>query len=208
MGQNEVKIEVDKDSISHDENLKLLAITEDPNPNKVFFFVKKLNPDIEKIVYNRNGDSGFDLRATETVIIQPGETVSIPVGLSFELPSGVEIQVRPRSGLSLKTKLRVVLGTVDSNYRGEVKVIMDNINYPQHEIINGNFTTKYTKMVMNLKNEYEVIEHSVPVGSYIIHKGERIAQAVLVPVYRGIAIYKTELSGTERGIKGFGSSGV
>lgn len=56
------------------------------------------------------GDAGFDLVAAEDVIIKPGETKVIPTGLAFEIPPGYEMQIRPRSGMSRKTKLRVVLG--------------------------------------------------------------------------------------------------
>lgn len=78
-------------------------------------------------VYATDGSAGFDLSAAEEVMIHPGRTVKIRTGLSFEIPEGYEGQVRPRSGLSYKTKLRVILGTIDSDYRGEVCVIVDNI---------------------------------------------------------------------------------
>jgi dUTP pyrophosphatase len=79
--------------------------------------------------YAHPGDSGFDLASVKDITIRPKETVLIPTGLSFEIPQGLEIQVRPRSGTSLKTPLRVVNspGTVDSSYTGEIKVIMQNI---------------------------------------------------------------------------------
>lgn len=77
--------------------------------------------------------AGADVRAClgpeETMVIKPGERVLIPTGLALEIPQGYEIQVRPRSGLSLKTGLMVVNspGTIDSDYRGELKVIMGNL---------------------------------------------------------------------------------
>src|SRR5690625_4442372 len=89
--------------------------------------VKKLHPDAVIPKYAKKGDSGFDLVAVEDMVIEPGETKLIKTGLAFEIPEGYEIQVRPRSGITLKTKLRVQLGTIDSNYRGEVGVIVDNI---------------------------------------------------------------------------------
>src|SRR5690606_23673394 len=72
-------------------------------------------------------DSGFDLYASEDVIIEPGETVVVPTGIAVELPPGYEATVRPRSGITAKTKLRVQLGTIDNEYRGEIGVIVDNI---------------------------------------------------------------------------------
>ncbi len=77
-----------------------------------------------------NGDSGYDLRAaiTEDVVIPPGECKVIPVGFRCALPEGYELQIRPRSGLALKNYISVLNtpGTIDSNYRGEVGVILMN----------------------------------------------------------------------------------
>src|SRR5690625_601254 len=76
-------------------------------------------------------DSGFDLHASADVIIEPGETAVVPTGIAVELPPGYEAQVRPRSGITAKTKLRVQLGTIDNDYRGEIGVIVDNtLDYP------------------------------------------------------------------------------
>lgn len=78
--------------------------------------------------YAREGDAGMDVRAAEPVEIQPGETVLIPTGLKVAIPDGYEIQVRPRSGLSLKTPLRLANapGTIDAGYRDEICIIMQN----------------------------------------------------------------------------------
>lgn len=72
-------------------------------------------------------DSGFDLYADENITLGPGETRSIKTGIKIQLPTGYEAQVRPRSGVSSKTGLLVVLGTVDQSYRGEIKVIVKNV---------------------------------------------------------------------------------
>lgn len=72
-------------------------------------------------------DSGFDLYANENVIIEPGETKVIKTGIAVQLPDGYEAQVRPRSGVTSKTKLRVQLGTIDQDYTGEIGIIVDNI---------------------------------------------------------------------------------
>ena len=78
--------------------------------------------------YETAGAAGMDVRANEEVDLRPGETRLIPTGIYVAIPEGYEIQVRPRSGLSLKTKLRVANapGTVDSDYRHEVCVIAEN----------------------------------------------------------------------------------
>ena len=90
--------------------------------------IKKLNKDAQIPFYATPGSAGFDLSAIEQVEIGPGETRLVKTGLAVAVPEGYELQVRPRSGTSLKTGLRVANapGTVDSDYRGEVCVIMTN----------------------------------------------------------------------------------
>jgi dUTP pyrophosphatase len=91
--------------------------------------------------YETTGAAGADVRAClgngEKMIIKPGERVLVPTGLSMEIPHGYEVQVRPRSGLSFKTGLMVLNspGTIDSDYRGEVKVIIGNLG-KNDEVIN------------------------------------------------------------------------
>lgn len=129
--------------------------------------------------YETKDAAGADLRACfaekGTISIKPGQRLLIPTGLSYEIQPGFEVQVRPRSGLSLKTNLLVVNspGTIDADYRGEVKIIL------------GNFG-----------NEDEVIKH-----------GDRVAQMVLAPITQAQFEVVTELSDTERGAGGFGSTG-
>ena len=80
--------------------------------------------------YKSEGASGFDIRAClkEDIILKPGERTIIPTGLSFEIPPGFELQSRPRSGLALKQGLTVLNspGTIDSDYRGEIKTLILN----------------------------------------------------------------------------------
>src|SRR5690625_7599000 len=95
---------------------------------KVKIGFKRLNDDAILPTKAHPTDSGFDLYASADVIIEPGETVIVPTGIAVELPIGYEAQIRPRSGVTAKTKLRVQLGTIDQDYRGEVGVIVDNIS--------------------------------------------------------------------------------
>lgn len=122
--------------------------------------------------------SGIDVRAaiSEAMTIKPFERAMIPTGLSLEIPPGFEIQVRPRSGLAAKQGVTVLNtpGTVDADYRGEVKII-----------------------VINLGAE--------PV---IVKDQDRIAQFVLCPVVQAELVLADELSNTDRGAGGFGSTGV
>jgi len=91
--------------------------------------------------YETMGSAGMDLRANvnESVIIKPFERIAIPTGLYIELPTGYEAQIRPRSGLSLNTGLSIPNspGTIDSDYRGEIKVIVGNFSSQNIEIKNG-----------------------------------------------------------------------
>jgi dUTP pyrophosphatase len=122
--------------------------------------------------------SGFDIRAQleQPLTLYPGERAMIPSGLSFEIPPGFEIQARPRSGLAAKQGVTVLNtpGTIDADYRGEVKMIVINLGQEPVEV----------------KDQ------------------DRIAQLVLAPVYQADFEVVDELSATERGAGGFGSTGV
>ncbi|WP_220092223.1 dUTP diphosphatase [Helicobacter sp. 16-1353] len=92
--------------------------------------IKKLNNDAILPKYQSSGASGFDLHSVEDLDILPSEFIAVKTGLSFEIPSGYEIQVRPRSGLAFKNGISVLNtpGTIDSDYRGEVMVILFNFS--------------------------------------------------------------------------------
>lgn len=92
--------------------------------------IQKLNKDAIVPQYQSSGASGFDLHSTEDVDILSGGFVAVRTGLAFEIPVGYEIQVRPRSGLAFKNGISVLNtpGTIDSDYRGEVMVILFNFS--------------------------------------------------------------------------------
>lgn len=88
---------------------------------------KKLHPEAQIPKYQTEGAAGMDLVSVETVMVMPEAVVCVPTGLAIELPSGWEAQVRPRSGLAVKgVGVANAPGTVDEDYRGEVKVILRN----------------------------------------------------------------------------------
>ncbi|MBR5401331.1 MAG: dUTP diphosphatase [Treponema sp.] len=128
--------------------------------------------------YKTEGAAGADVCALieSPVTIQPGKFAMIPTGLFFEIPTGYEIQVRPRSGLAAKNGVTVLNtpGTIDSDYRGELKVILINLG-------DKDFT---------------------------INSGDRIAQIIVSPVTVADFTLTDSLSDTQRGEKGFGSTGV
>ena len=103
--------------------------------------------------YSHEGDAGADVYSCEQVKVYPGETVMVKTGLYVAIPFGYEIQVRPRSGLSAKTTLRVANapGTIDHQYRGELKVLIDNIGNDPVEInINDRIAQLIIKPVWNI----------------------------------------------------------
>ena len=92
--------------------------------------VKKLNPKVQLPTYKTEGSSGMDLMAfiENQIKIAPNSSALIPTGISVAIPNDVEIQIRPRSGLAAKSNISVLNtpGTIDSDYRGELKVILFN----------------------------------------------------------------------------------
>lgn len=176
--------------------------------------IRKLSPDARIPTYGTEHAAGFDLYAAADVIIAPGETKLVPTGLAFEIPVGYEMQIRPRSGVTLKTKLRVQFGTIDADYRGEVSVIIDNIAQKEYDTVHDDVDNTvrgieyaYSGSVDTLDGRY--LTGYFLRGSYIIRKGDRIAQGVIAPVSR-VLFTETdeELTQTERGDGGFGSTGV
>jgi dUTP pyrophosphatase len=128
--------------------------------------------------YSTAHSAGMDLCAflPEPIVLQPLERALIPTGLFIEVLEGYEAQVRPRSGLAIKNGITVLNtpGTIDADYRGEVRVIL-----------------------INMSNE-----------PFTIHNGDRIAQMVIAKYEKITWNQVEELSKTERGAGGFGSSGV
>jgi len=91
--------------------------------------------------YSTSASAGMDLRAfiPESILLQPGDRILVPTGLFIELPVGFEAQVRPRSGLALKKGITVLNspGTIDADYRGEIRVILVNLSREAFEITDG-----------------------------------------------------------------------
>jgi dUTP pyrophosphatase len=126
-------------------------------------------------LYATPGSAGCDLIASEEVTLAPGKWAAVCTGLYLEIPRGYVAQVCPRSGLALKHGVSVLNapGIIDSDYRGEVKVLLVN-----HDSLR-----------------------------YTVKKGDRIAQLVFMPVVQAQLRLISQLSETERGAGGFGSTG-
>ena len=143
----------------------------------VKILIKKTNKEVITPKYKTDGSSGVDLSAflEKKVVIKPNSSELIPTGLQVAIPEELEIQIRPRSGLAAKESIGVLNspGTIDSDYRGELKIILFN---------HGN-------------------------KDFIINNGDRIAQMVLVPIFKMEFEEVDSLPNTVRGQGGFGSTG-
>lgn len=155
---------------------------------------KRLTEDATLPVKAHATDSGFDLFANEDVVIRPSETKLIKTGIAVQLPPGYEAQVRPRSGVTSKTKLRVQIGTIDQDYTGEVGIIVDNIE--RSTVASG----KNVDGTINEKIKYKY-------GRYKINKGDKLAQLVIQALPMVETYEVDDLPETTRGSNGFGSSG-
>ena len=156
--------------------------------NKVKLGFKKLDPEAQLPKYAHEGDAGMDVFALNDASLTNGVPTLIKTGLAAEIPDGYEIQVRSRSGLALKgVRVENAPGTIDSKYRGEIGVILTFRNDRMYATADG--THPERQLWYNIK------------------KGDKIAQLVLAPVTFAEPYEVQELSETERGINGFGSTG-
>ena len=150
--------------------------------------------------YANENDAGLDIRANEDMDIYPGETKLIRTGIKVAIPAGFELQVRPRSGLSLKTSIRIANapGTVDASFRGELGIIVENNESPIKDI------------AFHYGETGRIYIDGILKGSVIhIEKGDRIAQLVLSKIYKANFTKIDnilEIEGNRGG--GFGSTGV
>ena len=159
----------------------------------------KCNPDAKMPEYAHPDDSGMDVYAVDDYVIHPGETKLIPTGIKMAVPNGYEIQIRPKSGRALKTKMRIAnsIGTVDAGFRGELQVIIENIEPPIKDI------------TYNFDDNGRPIITSILRGSDMtIGKGEKFAQLVLMEVPKAVLFQVENLDDTERGNGGFGSTNL
>ena len=146
---------------------------------KLILNFKKLSPTAITPTKAHTTDAGFDLYADEEVILTYGETAAIKTNIAIELPEGYVADVRPRSGLTLNTGLRVHYGTVDSGYRNGIGIICEN----------GDHGALCNRTVR-------------------IKKGQKIAQLVILPIPEIELKEVNELSDSDRGVNGFGSTGI
>ncbi len=162
--------------------------------------IERCHPDARIPTYANVGDAGLDVYALEDITIHPGETKLIKTGVKVAIPYGYELQVRPKSGRALKTKFRVANtpGTIDSGYRDEIGVIIDNIEPPIADI------------AYHFEDDGKIIIDSILHGKdFTIGKGEKFAQLVLNEVPK-VNFFEVESVANIEGDRGggFGSSGL
>ena len=120
--------------------------------------IKKLNPSLKLPSYKTRGASGMDLTACieKPINLEPGKSCLVPTGLSVAFSEDYEIQIRPRSGLAAKHNISVLNtpGTIDSDYRGELKIILFN-HGDENFIINNNDRVAQMVLTPTLKMELE-----------------------------------------------------
>ena len=123
--------------------------------------IKKLDTKVELPNYKTRGSSGLDLMAfiESPINLSPKESVLVPTGISVAIPENLEIQIRPRSGLAAKYSISVLNtpGTIDSDYRGEIKVILFNHGKSEF-IINNKDRIAQMVLVPIIKAEFEEVD--------------------------------------------------
>lgn len=157
--------------------------------------VEKMYEDVILPIYAHEGDSCCDVYSQEDVYIKAQQTVIVSTGLKFAIPFGYEIEVRPRSGISAKTPLRISNspGTVDSQYLNEFGVIITNTSVTSNPSFSFDLTTKGNRQ-----------------GDYRIRKGDRIAQLAIKksPMMEFEVVDDIKKTSSEDRGGGFGSTGV
>ena len=128
----------------------------------VKILIKKLNPEAKIPLYKTEGSSGMDLTAfvDNSIKIKPNSSELIPTGISIAIPEDTEIQIRPRSGLAAKSNISVLNtpGTIDSDYRGELKIILFNHGTNDFVVNNGDRIAQMVLMPV-LKASFEEVEN-------------------------------------------------
>lgn len=176
-----------------------IAETEGISKRIIQIPIELCHPNAKIPAYAKPGDAGMDIYALEDFEVAPGERKIIKTGLKVAIPRGYELQVRPRSGTSVKTALRVANtpGTIDSGYRDEIGVIIENIE-PKIKDIGYDFDDNGRPIITS------ILHGSV----FNVGKGERFAQLVLneVPSAAFYPVDSVAQIGENRG-GGFGSTG-
>lgn len=144
-------------------------------------------------------DAGYDIYAAETKILEPQEKAIIKTDVAVNIPKGYVGLLTSRSGVSSKTNLVIETGKIDSGFHGNMGI---NIKNDIQDFLID------TNVYKNIKGSYENAEQIQNRGTYIIHKGDKLAQLVIVPIWTPELEEVTEFdTQSTRGTNGFGSTG-
>ena len=153
---------------------------------------------MELPTYAHDGDAALDLSVTEDIVLRPDEYRMVSSGVAVAIPRGFVGLVVPRSGWGRRGLVfKNTVGVIDSGYRGEIQLPLFN-NNPTHVWRHSTgpvFGTEMTELVPNME------------GAIHVHKGDRVAQLLIVPIAQVQVLQVDSLDDTERGTDGFGSSG-
>lgn len=148
--------------------------------------------------------AGLDIYAAETVVIEPQEKILLDTDIAVDIPEGYVGLLTSRSGVSSKTHLVVETGKIDAGYNGHMKV---NIKNDSVVLVPSGMVTKNIMNIEGVVMKSEP-EESFCLGSYVINKGDKIAQLVITPIVTPeVNVVEEFESESERGTNGFGSSG-
>ena len=150
----------------------------------------KLHPHAKEPFRANTSDAGYDLFSTDYVTLEPFQRKLLSTGINVEIPEGFYGRVAPRSGLACKKGIDVMAGVIDSGYRGEVKVLLINLNFEGY-----NLTPNAFEAMFGSANKIE------------IKPGDRIAQLIIEKCHGVEWKPMKTLEKSQRGEQGFGSSG-
>tara|TARA_Y100000361_G_C11125932_1_gene325936 strand:- start:416 stop:889 length:474 start_codon:yes stop_codon:yes gene_type:complete len=150
----------------------------------------KLCKDAKEPFQANESDAGYDLFSTEYVTIEPFKRKLVSTGINIEIPQGFYGRIAPRSGLACKKGIDVMAGVLDSGYRGEIKVLLINLNFESYNVKPSAFESMF--------GSFNKVD---------IKPGDRIAQLIIEKCYQVEWNEMKTLENSERGQGGFGSSG-
>ena len=164
--------------------------------------IKLLSKNATLPTRNHSTDAGFDIYAAETITLEPQEKALISTDVAVNIPKGYVGLLTSRSGVSSKTHLVIETGKIDAGFTGNMKINIKN-DYEDNGV--------ETIFRRDLKDEIIIEDerHLYKQGTYVINKGDKLAQLVVVPIVTPQLQEVDEFSEvSERGDKGFGSSGI
>ncbi|QMP81521.1 deoxyuridine triphosphate nucleotidohydrolase [Staphylococcus phage SAP3] len=170
--------------------------------------IKLLSENATLPTRNHSTDAGFDIYAAETIILEPQEKALIATDIAVNIPKGYVGLLTSRSGVSSKTHLVIETGKIDAGFQGHMEINIKNDN----ETLASYDSYSFSPLALDIADEIIPVDsdykEEVMIGTYVINKGDRLAQLVIVPIVTPELQQVEEFtSESARGEKGFGSSG-